>query len=158
MLNYIARRLLFAVVVLIGISLVSFFIIQLPPGDFATAYRQRLINQAGMSADEAEAAADLYRERYGLDDPLLIQYANWIKGIVTEGNFGYSMAYSKDVGELIAERLPRTLLLALLAHATSTIIGLSIGIYVAPRQYSLSDNVAAFFAFLLTSVPRFWVA
>jgi peptide/nickel transport system permease protein len=158
MLNYIARRLLFAVVVLIGISLVSFFIIQLPPGDFATAYRQRLINQAGMSADEAEAAADLYRERYGLDDPLLIQYANWIKGIVTEGNFGYSMAYSKDVGELIAERLPRTLLLALLAHATSTIIGLSIGIYVAPRQYSLSDNVAAFFAFILTSVPRFWVA
>jgi peptide/nickel transport system permease protein len=158
MLNYIARRLLFSVVVLIGISLVSFAIIQLPPGDFATLYQQRLINQAGMKVEEAEAAADLYRERYGLDEPILVQYFNWIKGIVTEGSFGYSMAYSRDVGELIAERLPRTLLLALLAHATSTIVGLAIGIYVAPRQYSISDNVAAFFAFILTSVPRFWVA
>jgi peptide/nickel transport system permease protein len=158
MLNYIARRLLFSVVVLIGISLVSFAIIQLPPGDFATLYKQRLINQAGMKAEEAEAAADLYRERYGLDEPILMQYVNWIKGIVTEGSFGYSMAYSRDVGELIAERLPRTLLLALLAHATSTIVGLAIGIYVAPRQYSISDNVAALLAFIMTSVPRFWVA
>ena len=73
MLNYIARRLLFALVVLFGISLVSFIIIQLPPGDFATQYRSRLINQAGMSTAEAEAAADLYRERYGLDDPFFIQ-------------------------------------------------------------------------------------
>ena len=59
----------------------------------------------------------MYRERYGLNDPLLIQYFNWIKGIVTEGSFGYSMAYGRDVGELIAERMPRTLILALLAHA-----------------------------------------
>ncbi len=158
MLNYIARRLLFALVVLFGTSLVAFAVIQLPPGDFATQYRSRLINQAGMLTSEAEAAADVYRERYGLDDPFFIQYLNWIKGIVTEGSFGYSMAYSRDVGELIAERVPRTLLLAVLAHATSTIVGLAIGIYVAPRQYSLSDNLAAFAAFLMTSVPRFWIA
>ena len=158
MVNYLLRRILFAIVVLVGISMVSFVVIQLPPGDFATMYKQRLINQASMSATEAEAAADVFRERYGLDKPMLIQYFNWIKGIVTEGNFGFSMAYGRDVGELIAERLPRTILLALLAHATSTFVGIIVGIFVAPRQYSLSDNVAALFAFIFTSVPRFWIA
>jgi len=158
MVNYILRRLLMAVVLLVGISLVSFIVIQLPPGDFAQVYKQRLINQAGMSATEAEAAAAVFRQRYGLDKPLPIQYSNWIKGIVTEGSFGYSMAYGRDVGELIAERLPRTILLALLAHATSSLVGVAVGIFVAPRQYSLSDNLAAFFAFVFTSVPRFWIA
>ena len=158
MINYILHRLLFAVVVLVGISAVSFVVIQLPPGDFATVYKQRLINQAGMSVSEAEAVADVFRERYGLDKPIFIQYVNWVKGIVTEGNFGFSMAYGRDVGELIAERLPRTILLALLAHATSTLVGVVVGIYIAPRQYSLSDNVAAFVAFIFTSLPRFWVA
>jgi peptide/nickel transport system permease protein len=158
MINYILRRILFAIVVLIGISLVSFIVIQLPPGDFATAYKQRLINQAGMSASEAEAAAEIYREKYGLDEPGYVQYFNWIKGILTEGSFGYSMAYGRDVGGLIAERLPRTILLALLAHTISTVVGVAIGIYIAPRQYSLSDNVAALVAFILTSLPRFWIA
>jgi len=158
MVNYIMRRLLFAIVVLIGISLVSFIVIQLPPGDFASVYKQRLINQGGMTTSEAEKAADIFRVRYGLDKPLPVQYLNWIKGIVTEGSFGYSMAYKKDVGELIAERLPRTILLALLAHATSTVVGIIVGIFVAPRQYSLSDNVASLLAFIFTSVPRFWIA
>ena len=158
MVNYILRRLVMAVFVLIMISLVSFIVIQLPPGDFAQNYKQQLINRSGMDPEEAEAAAQLFRERYGLDDPLPVQYFNWVWGIVTEGNFGYSMSYSRDVGELIAERLPRTLLLALLAHLTSTVVGVTVGIFVAPRQYSVSDNVAAFFAFLFTSVPRFWIA
>ena len=158
MLNYILRRLLMAVVVLLGISLVAFIVIQLPPGDFAQVYKQRLINQAGMSATEAEAAAAIYRARYGLDKSIPLQYLNWIKGIVTEGSFGYSMAYGRDVGELIAERLPRTILLALLAHATSSLVGIVVGIFIAPRQYSLSDNLAALFAFVFTSVPRFWLS
>jgi len=158
MINYILRRLSMAVVVLLGISLVAFIVIQLPPGDFASVYKQRLINQAGMTATEAEAAAAVYRARYGLDKSIPLQYLNWVKGIVTEGNFGYSMAYGRDVGELIAERLPRTILLALLAHATSSLVGIVVGIFIAPRQYSLSDNLAALFAFVFTSVPRFWIA
>lgn len=158
MINYILRRLVMAVLVLIVISIISFIVIQLPPGDFAQVYKQRLINQGGMKQVEAEQAAQVYRERYGLDKPMAIQYFNWIKGIVTKGSFGYSMAYARDVGELIAERLPRTLLLALLAHATSTLVGVGIGILVAPRQYSALDDIAAFFAFLFTSVPRFWIA
>ncbi len=158
MISYVVRRSLVAILVVLGISLVSFIVIQLPPGDFATTYKQQLINQSGMAATEAEEAADRLRARYGMDKPLPIQYFNWIRCIVTRGEFGYSMAYARDVGGLIAERLPRTILLALLAHATSTLVGIVIGIFVAPRQYSLADNVAAFFAFAFTSVPRFWIA
>jgi peptide/nickel transport system permease protein len=79
-------------------------------------------------------------------------------GIVTRGEFGFSFAHRKDVGVLIAERLPKTLFLALAAHAISTVIGIVMGIFVAPRQYSLSDNAGAVLAFVLTSVPRFWIA
>jgi peptide/nickel transport system permease protein len=143
MVNYILRRLVMALVVLMIISIVSFIVIQLPPGDFAQVYKQRLINQAGMSPTEAERSAQQFRERYGLDKPPVGQYLAWIKGIVTEGNFGYSMAYARDVGGLIAERLPRTLVLALSAHIISTIVGVAVGIFVAPRQYSISDNLLA---------------
>jgi peptide/nickel transport system permease protein len=158
MINYIVRRLLISIFLLLGIGLVSFTVIQLPPGDFASSYQTYLVNQAGMTQEEAEAAADVLRARYGLDQPLPFQFVSWVKGIVTEGKFGFSMAYRKDVGELIAERLPKTLLLALLAHSISTFVGIFLGIFVAPRQYGLADNVSAVVAFVFTSVPRFWLA
>jgi len=158
MINYILRRLVVSFFLLLGIGLVSFMVIQLPPGDFATNYENYLISQAGMTSDEATAAADIVRERYGLNDPLPVQFVNWIKGIVTEGKFGFSFAYRRDVGELIAERLPKTLFLAISAHLISTLVGVIIGIFVAPRQYSLSDNIMAVLAFAFTSVPRFWIA
>jgi ABC-type dipeptide/oligopeptide/nickel transport system permease component len=146
MIGYILRRILSAIPLLIGISIVSFIIIQLPPGDFATSYEMMLMNQGNMSRQEAQAAADQYRALYGLDKPLYEQYFIWIKGIVTEGKFGYSFAYKKDVGELIWERLPRTLFLALAAHFISTFFGLLIGIYAATHKYSLGDNLAAVLA------------
>jgi len=158
MVSYILRRLLASIPLLIGISIVSFVIIQLPPGDFATAYERSLMTQGSMSRQEAEAAADQYRALYGLDKPIWEQYVIWVKGIVTEGKFGYSFAYKKDVGELIWERLPRTLLLALSAHFISTFFGLLIGIYAATHKYSLGDNLAAVLAFIGTSVPRFFMA
>jgi peptide/nickel transport system permease protein len=158
MLNYIVRRLLISIVLLLGIGLVSFIVIQLPPGDFASSYQNYLINQAGMSQDEAEAAAAILRARYGLDQPLPLQFVSWIKGIVTEGKFGFSMAYRRDVGGIIAERLPKTLLLALLAHSISTLVGIFLGVFVATRQYSLVDNLSAVVAFVFTSVPRFFLA
>jgi peptide/nickel transport system permease protein len=158
MVNYIVRRLLSAVVVLLIISAVSFTIIQLPPGDFADVYKRQLINLGGQTEDEAEVAADIIRDRYGMNDPVPVQYLNWIKGIVTKGEFGFSFAYKKDVGEVIGTRLTRTVWIALSAHAISTFVGLSLGIYIAQRQYSLADNVAATFAFFATSIPRFSLA
>jgi peptide/nickel transport system permease protein len=158
MFNYILRRTLGSIPVLLGISLVAFIIIQLPPGDYSSIYKQALMAQGGLTTDEAEAMAQKFRVRYGLDKSLPMQYLTWITGIVTKGEFGYSFAYKKDVGLLIAERLPRTIALALAAHLTSTLLGLLIGIYVAPRQYSLADNTGAFMSFALTSIPRFSLA
>ena len=158
MVTYILRRILGSIPVLIGISIVAFIIIQLPPGDYSDVYRQNLINQGGVDAATANEMAQRFAERYGLNQPLPVQYFTWVRGIVTEGSFGYSFRYKKDVGLLIAERLPRTLLLAFMAHLIATAIGLMIGVFVAQRQYSIADNTASFFAFTLASVPRFTLA
>ncbi|MBV7333085.1 ABC transporter permease [Chloroflexi bacterium TSY] len=158
MIGFIIRRTVVSIFVILGIALVSFIVIQLPPGDYADTYKAFLINQGGATESEAEAQAELFRSRYGLDQPMPIQFLTWVWGIVSEGSFGFSFAYKRDVGELIAERLPRTMLLAVLAHLTSTFVGIAIGIYVAPRQYSLLNNIAAFLSFVLAAVPRFWIA
>ncbi len=158
MINFIIRRLISAFLVLIVIAAVSFFVIQLPPGDFATGYKTTLINLGGLTEPEAEAAADKMRERYGLNDPIPVQFVNWIVGIVTRGDFGQSLSYNRPVGDLIKERLPRTILLALAAHTISSLVGIGIGIYIATRQYSIADNLAAGFAFVATSIPRFAAA
>ena len=157
MLNYIIRRLVTAFFLMIGISLVSFIVIKLPPGDFATSYQQYLMAR-GTPSDDAKRAADTVRKQYGLDQPMLTQYYTWMRDMVTKGEFGYSLAYRKDVGELIKERLPRTLLVAGLAHLISTFFGVGVGIYVATRKYGIADNFWAVLTFLFTSVPRFSLA
>jgi peptide/nickel transport system permease protein len=157
MLSYIIRRIIIAFFLLIGIGIVSFAVIKLPPGDFASRYQQYLIDR-GNTRESAEHAAQLLREQYGLDQPLAVQFFTWVKGMVTEGKFGYSFAYRKDVGELIAERLPKTLLLAILCHIISTVVGVSLGIFVAPRKYGFWDNFWAILSFLFTSLPRFSIA
>src|SRR5579859_3368423 len=119
MVNYILRRLFVAFFMLIGIGIVSFIVIKLPPGDYATTYEGYLLAK-GMSQKDADRSAQQLREEYDLDKPIATQFVLWIKGIVTEGKFGYSFAYGKDVGVLIAERIPYTLLIALMSHAVST--------------------------------------
>jgi peptide/nickel transport system permease protein len=158
MLNYILRRLIIAVFMVFGIGVVSFIVIQLPPGDFATTYKNYLMNMTGMSEDEANTAAEIVRERYGLNKPVMVQFFLWIKGMVTKGELGWSFSYRKDVGELIAERLPKTLFLALTAHAISTVVGVGLGIFVAPRKYGFWDNLTSIMAFIFTSVPRYSIA
>jgi peptide/nickel transport system permease protein len=158
MLNFIIRRLLISVLVLIAIAVTSFFIIQLPPGDFASTYKQFLIQTGGMTEDRAEEMTQLVRRQYGLDQPVHMQFFTWVRGIVTEGKFGYSFAYRRDAGDIIMDRLPKTLMLALAAHLTSTIFGVLAGIYVAPRQYGWADNILSVIAFIFTSIPRFFMA
>ena len=157
MLNYIFRRLVIAIFLLLAIALTSFIVIHLPPGDFTTRYEQFLIDR-GTPIEDALRAANQMRVQYGMDKPLSLQFFNWVKGIVTEGKFGISIAYNKDVGELIADRLPKTLILALLCHLISTVFGVGLGIFVAPRKYGFWDNFWAVLAFLFTSIPRFSLA
>jgi peptide/nickel transport system permease protein len=157
MVNYILRRLIISILLLLGVAIVSFVVIQLPPGDFATTYQTFLMTNGGLTQDEAEKAADQIRARYGLDKPVPIQFVNWVKGIVTKGEFGFSFAYRRDVGELVAERLPKTLMLALTAHGLSSLIGIGLGIFVATRQYGWTDTISSVIAFVFSSLPRFFV-
>ena len=157
MLSYILRRLAIAVFMLIGIGVVSFIVIKLPPGDFAGRYQQYLLDR-GATQSDAERAAQNLRVQYDLDKPVSVQFFLWAKGMVTEGKFGYSFAYRKDVGVLIAERLPKTLFLAVLCHLISTVIGVGLGIFVAPRKYGFWDNFWAILSFVFTSIPRFSIA
>ena len=158
MLRFIAQRLISSILILIVITIVAFAIIQIPPGDFADVYKAELIALGGASEEEAEEAANRLRDKYGLLDPLPIQYLKWLGAIVFEGDFGWSFSQRVDVSQLLAQRLPRTLGIALAAHAISSVVGILLGIYVANRQYSVSDNVAATFAFFATSFPRFSLA
>lgn len=158
MLQFIAQRLISSIFILIVISMVAFIIIQIPPGDFADVYKQELIALGGTSEEEAEAAANKLRDKYGLLDPLPVQYAKWMWAIVRHGDFGWSFSQRVDVSDLLAQRLPRTIWIALAAHAISSLVGIALGIYVANRQYSIADNTAAAFAFFATSFPRFSLA
>ena len=158
MLRFIVNRLLSSVLILFVITVVAFTIIQLPEGDFAEVYKAELIALGGQSEEQAEEAANKLRDKYGLLDPLPIQYLKWIGAIVLQGDFGWSFSQRVDVSQLLAQRLPRTIGIALAAHAISSLVGILVGIYVANRQYSVADNVAATFAFLATSVPRFSLA
>jgi len=158
MMKFILRRILTAIPLLLAISVICFVVIQLPPGDFASNYKSNLMERAGMSEAEAERLAQELRVQYGLDKPLVAQYGHWLWGIVRHGNFGFSFAYKKDVGELIEERLPRTIWLALGAHILATFFGIGIGVYSATHKYTLGDNVATVLAFIGMGVPRFFLA
>jgi len=158
MLRFLVMRVLAALPVLLVLSVVTFAIIQAPPGDYGDYIRSMLINQGGATMEEAEKQAAIYREQNGLNDPLPVQYFNWMTGIVTRFDFGHSLYYNKPVGDVVAERLPRTVLLALTCHFFASIIGIGMGIIAATRQYSWIDTAFGVVSFLGMTVPRFLLA
>lgn len=158
MLRFLAMRIASAVPVMVILSLVTFAIIQAPPGDYADYIRSQLINQGGASFAEADAQAQAYRVEHGLDKPLPVQYLNWVAGIVTRGDFGYSLYYNKPVAAVVGERLPRTLLLALVCHLLASVLGITFGIWAATRQYTWIDSALSAISFLGMTVPRFLMA
>jgi len=157
MLRFLIMRILAAIPILLVLSVVTFAIIHAPPGDYGDYIRAQLMNQGGASYDVAEAQAQAYRVEHGLDKPLPIQYFNWMGGILLHGDFGDSLLYNKPVSTVVAERLPRTLLLALVCHILASIFGISLGILAATRQYSWVDTLLSTFAFLGMTVPRFLI-
>ncbi|RCW62410.1 ABC transporter permease [Halanaerobium sp. ST460_2HS_T2] len=158
MISYVIRRSLLAIPMLLLVSLIAFFILTLPPGDYMTSYQNQLTSQAGLTTAEAEEMADEMRQKYGLDQPFLIQYYNWIKNIVTNGDFGYSFFYSKSVSAVIWSRMGYTLLIAGLCHFISVFVGVIIGIFSATHKYSFADYIFTVLAFLGVSIPAFFLA
>jgi peptide/nickel transport system permease protein len=158
LLRFLVMRVLAALPVLLVLSVVTFAIIQAPPGDYGDYIRSMLINQGGATIEEAEKQAAIYREQNGLNEPLPVQYVNWMVGIVTRFDFGHSLYYNKPVGDVVAERLPRTVLLALTCHFLASVIGIGMGIIAATRQYSWIDTAFGVISFLGMTVPRFLLA
>ncbi|WP_417248796.1 ABC transporter permease [Celeribacter sp.] len=158
MLRFLAIRILQAIPVLLVMSIITFVIINAPPGDYADYLQGQMISQGNASVEAARAFAEQYRIDNGLNDPLVIRYVRWITGIVTQGDFGHSYYYNKPVSTVIAERLPRTLALALTCHILASILGISFGIIAATRQYSWIDTILSFVAFMGMTIPRFLLA
>jgi len=158
MLRFLVFRILGAIPILILLSIVTFLIIQAPPGDYGDYIRTMAINRTGATAEQAQAMAEAYRAANGLNDPLIVQYFRWVTGIVTRFDFGQSLFYNKPVGDVVIERLPRTILLALTCHILASVIGISLGIVAATRQYSWIDTILGFVSFMGMTIPRFLLA
>ena len=154
MVRYLTRRLLLGLFTIFFVSLVSFAVIQLPPGDFVDTYISQLEQDGRVgSVDEAEGL----RRLYGLDKPVYVQYINWITQVV-QGNFGQSLEAKRPVADVIGDSLWLTIALSLASIAVTWIIALPIGVYSAVRQYSWGDYLFTFFSFLGLAIPNLLLA
>ncbi|MBR5751641.1 MAG: ABC transporter permease [Clostridia bacterium] len=153
--NYIFRRVLTFIPILIIMSLVIFFIIQLPPGDYLSSYVAGL-KAEGQIVDASELES--LKERYGLDQPWFVQYFKWMGGILTRFDFGYSFDFEKPVWPVIAEVLPMAIVVSLATMLFNYLVGIPIGIYSAVHQYSVGDYCFTFVGFLGMAVPNFLFA
>lgn len=155
MLQFILRRVFYLIPTLIAISVVMFIIIQLPPGDYLTTLTAAMASQ-GESVDQAALVA--LKERYGLGQPIYVQYWKWISNIVLQGDFGRSFAYNLPVASLLWERLGLTLVLSVCSLFFVWIIAFPVGVYSAVKQYSPGDYIATFLGFIGVAVPNFLLA
>jgi peptide/nickel transport system permease protein len=155
LLQYIVRRVLLAIPTLFGISVLSFVVMQLPPGDFLSSYAA-LLSQMG----EGIAAEQLVRlrEAYGLDQPIYVQYWKWISGILLRGDFGVSLEWRMPVADLIWGRLGWTVFLAATTVLVGYVIAIPIGVYSATHQYSKLDHLINAWGFLGLGIPNFTMA
>lgn len=154
MLSYILRRTGLAIITILAISVISFAIIQLPPGDYVDAYVAQL--QSSGTLVTQETITNL-RAEYGLGQPAYVQYGKWM-GKIVQGNFGDSLQYKRPVTDVIGSRLALTMVVSIFALLLTWIIALPIGIYSAMRQYSFGDYVFTFISFLGLAVPSFLLA
>jgi peptide/nickel transport system permease protein len=145
---YLARRIVQALVVLVLVSLGGFAVLHLAPGGPVAIYAM----SPTMSAEDMERLT----RQLGLDAPLHVQYAKWAGGLVT-ANWGRSYRDGRVVLEVIADRIPATLVLMLSAFAVAVVLGLATGIVSAVRQYSLFDHATTLGAMVALSIPTFWL-
>lgn len=155
MLVYIFKRMGMMVPTLIVISMISFAIIQLPPGDYLTSYAANL-RQEGDMVDEAEL--EMLARRYGLGQPVYVQYWKWITGIVLRGDWGQSMEWRKPVKDLIWERMALTVFLSLISVLVSWFVAIPVGVFSATHQYSIPDYLFSAFSFIGAGTPGFMIA
>lgn len=154
MVQYVVKRTLLLFPTLLAIAVVSFILIQLPPGDYLTSYIANLA-ASGESVNQDEIAS--LRARYGLDRSLVHQFMRWLWGFL-RGEFGQSFEYEKPVRTLIGERLLLTVVLSLGTIVFTWVVAVPIGIYSAVRQYSTGDHLFTVIGFLGLATPNFLLA
>lgn len=140
---------------LIAVSMVSFAIIQLPPGDYLTTY---IATRAASGEVATQEEVEALKQRYGLGQPFYVQYFKWVWGIVSRGDFGQSFEWQQPVSSLIWERLSLTVMVSLFTLVFTWGVAIPIGIYSAVKQYSIGDYIATFFGFLGLATPNFLLA
>ncbi len=155
MLSYVFQRVLWAIPTLILTSVLTFVIIQLPPGDYLTAYVAQL-SQTGETVDPA--TIEILRERFGLNKPLYEQYWSWISGIVLRGDFGQSLDWNVPVADLIWQRVGLTILISFLSMIFTWLIAIPIGVYSATHQYTVFDYIFTVLGFVGRGIPNFLLA
>lgn len=152
MLAYLAKRLLLSVPLLLGIVTITFVMIRLAPGDPMDIYlepqRQRRVDPQ---------VIELLRQKYGLDQPLHIQYVRWL-GAVARGDFGESFRHRRPVNRLLAEAIPYTLQLTVLALVFDALIGILLGVIAAVKQYTALDKAVTLGSLIVYAIPGFWLA
>jgi peptide/nickel transport system permease protein len=150
--RYILKRLLIAIPLLFGIATATFFIMQMAPGDPMDMYlepqRQRQVDPQ---------VIELLRQKYGLEQPIHVQYGRWL-GNVLQGDFGESFRHRRPVSDLLAEAIPYTLQLTILAILLDAILGISLGVISAVKQYSLWDKTITLGSLIIYAIPGFWLA
>lgn len=152
--RYLVKRLVYMLIVIAIISILSFVIIQLPPGDYLTTYVNTL-ESSGKEVTQRQVQA--LRERYGLGRPMYIQYWKWISDFV-HGDMGNSFIYNQPVSSLIWERLGLTFVIAFTSMLFTWIVAFPVGIISAVKQYSLTDYVFTFLSFIGLAIPNFMLA
>ena len=155
MISYILKRLLYMIFTVWMLSVVVFIIIQLPPGDFLTTYIASAQAQ-GTAVDQSQA--ETLRKAYGLDKSLPEQYYLWFSKFI-QGDLGRSFQWQfRPVSDLLAERLPYTIMLSLLTLIFTYLIAVPIGIYAATHQYSFADYMLSVIGFIGLATPNFMLA
>jgi peptide/nickel transport system permease protein len=154
MLKFLIRRLLLMIPTLLVVSIVSFVIIQLPPGDWLTSYIARL-TMSGETADQA--TIDSLKAQYGLGQPIYMQYFKWM-GKLLHGDMGMSFEWNRPVRDLIWEPMILTFVISLLGMVVQWLVAFPVGVYSAVRQYSAGDYLFTGVAFVGAAIPEFLVA
>lgn len=155
MLTYIVKRSLMMIPTILGISMVAFLVISLPPGTYLDAY---VASMAATGETVNQATIENLEKRFGLDRPLTIQYFMWMKNIILRGDFGQSFAWGKPVTALIWKRLALTAVISFSTMLLTWLIAFPIGIYSAVKQYTIGDYVFTLFGFIGLAVPSFLLA
>jgi peptide/nickel transport system permease protein len=149
---YIIRRLVVGIIILLIVTLIVFFAMRLLPGDPI----QIFIGQQGSSGTMSEVQMQALRHEYGLDKPIMVQYFNWMGGLL-HGDLGTSIYYHENVGSLLKDRFPITLHLGLLAFVASNVFGILLGLLAGIRRGTWIDTVATTLANIGITIPIFWL-